>query len=80
MLLQGSEVPLDLRIHDINTAFKVLSEPLDGIQLWAVHGQPHEDDVLWYRHVRWGLVQQDWLNLSRQLLKQSALWPPVLPP
>ena len=63
MLLQGGEVPSDPRIYDINTAFQLLPEPFDRVQLRAVRGQPHEDDVVWYRHalghVRRGLGQQD---------------------
>ena len=44
----------------VNAAFEVLPEPLDRVQLWAIGGQPHQDNVLRdcdaLRDMRRGLV------------------------
>ena len=80
MRLQGGEAPSDPRLHDSNAVFQVLPEPLDGVQLRAIRGQPHEDDVLRYRHalghVCRGLVQQDAVETLRialaKLVKKDA--------
>ena len=63
MLLQGAQARPHTGIHDINACFEVLPQPLDGVQLGAVGGQPYQHDV--FRHLdalcpmRGGLVQQD---------------------
>jgi len=63
MWLEPSKARPNLRIHDIDAAFEILPEPLDGVQLRAVREQPRKDDVLrpWDAsgHVCWSLVEED---------------------
>ena len=80
MRLQGGEAPSDACLHNLKAAFAILPEPLDRVQLRAVRGQPHEDDVVGDRHalghVRRGLVQPDDVETLRigltNLVKQDS--------
>jgi hypothetical protein len=80
MRLQGGEAPSDARIHNIDAVFQILPEPLDGVQLRAGRGPPHEDNVVGDRHalghVCRGLVQQDTIQTLRlgltKLVKQNT--------
>src|SRR5215468_2141727 len=49
VLPEGGETRSDASLQDINATFEVLPQTFDRMQLGAVGGQPHQDDVL--RHL-----------------------------
>jgi hypothetical protein len=62
VLPEGGETRADAGIQDVDAAFEVLPQAFDRIQLGAVGGQPHQDDVLWHLdtlgHMRRRLIQE----------------------
>jgi hypothetical protein len=75
-LLQRGETRPDLLIQGVEAGLQVLPHAFHRVQLGAVGGQPHQDDVLrdWdaLRHMRRGLIEQDNVQALRIVL-------PILP-
>jgi Transposase zinc-ribbon domain len=63
VLTQHLQIRVNCSILDIDTVLQSFPEPLDGMHLRAIRGQPDEHDIGWHRHalgaMGWGLIQQD---------------------